>query len=200
MQLPPSISPYFLWTPHLVCPYRPAHKAACTSLTSASPWGDASLYPCHRCYDRWSLSYPPDVPSQSWAPEVGKWSRPSSVPLLITQVPKQLCQHPESHQVAPTTPGVPPHPPPHLGNLEEPGHQEGPPCLPGFPHSQPIEPHDKSTELKLNRTSHMISPFSFLHFLLPKNPLCSSSYKAKIPRYWCVWEREIDSAIYISSQ
>lgn len=55
------------------------------------------------------------------------------MPLLIAQVPKQLCPHPESHQVAPLTPRVPPPPPWGLGNLEESGYQQGPLCLPGFP-------------------------------------------------------------------
>lgn len=85
-----------------------------------------------------------------------------SVPLLITWVPKQLCQHPGSHQVTPSTPTTPPPPPPGLGNLEEPGTSRDLCVFQGVPHSQPTGPHAQSTELSLSRhqATHPVSSYS----------------------------------------
>lgn len=110
MQLLPSISPPFLWTPHLICPYPPAHKVTCRSLNSASLWGNASIHVTGALIGNPKATLQRCPHHAEAHAEVQKWSPPSSVPLLITWVPKQLCQHPGSHQVTPSTPRTPPPP------------------------------------------------------------------------------------------
>lgn len=127
-QLPRSISPPFLWTPHLICPFPLAHKVAFRSITSAGPWGNASIHA---------------TGALTGDPIMGKWVPPSSMLLLITWVLQQLRQHSRDHQVAPSAPRTPPPPPPgawatwrSLGTSRDFSipHQR-------VPHSQPTGPH-----------------------------------------------------------
>lgn len=201
MQLPLSISPPFLWTSHLICPYPPC-------LQGTSPLPAHGGMPPSRPQVLWQVIPKPasrgvlNVLSPMLSGEVEKWSLLSSVSLLITWVPKQLCQHSGSHQVAPSTPRTPTSPPLGLGNLEEWGISKD---LCVFQRSPTLSPqglmhNPLSWALSRHQATHPVSSYSFLHLChKKKKTLCSSSYKAKTSRCWCVWERDRECYLHLQS-
>ena len=98
-ELHPGISPPFPGTPHFICLYP-------LILSSSSPWGNPSSCAVGAVTDTPKATVL-RCPHGAGPHAEGEDGLPRSVPVLITWVPNQHCQRPESQQRALSTPRTP---------------------------------------------------------------------------------------------